>query len=860
MKVSFITTVYNEETTISALLESVFKQSKLPDEIIIVDGGSSDRTVTKIKSEKLKIKNYDGKFKIIVKKGNRAVGRNEAIGNASNEIIVCSDAGCILDKNWVKNIIEPFNDPKVDVVAGYYKGKPKNIFQKCLVPYVLVTEDKLNPAEFLPATRSMAFKKSVWKKVGGFDEKYSHNEDYVFAQKLKKTGTNIIFEGNAVVYWIPRKNIKDAFIMFFRFAVGDSEAKILRLKVALIFTRYLIGAYLLFFGVIEKSYLLLYGTLISIALYLAWSVFKNYKYVNNYKAILFLPILQFVSDAAVLLGTSMGFLKRVKVRNIVKIFKNNRAISLMILFYISIMIYLINWGIPNLTHPFPYHMDEWHQLQAVRGVFSHGTPNIPGAAHGPLFHFIISGILLLPFVAIGFINPFAIYSSVTQLQMQEKLFIAFRFETLFFGVMSIIVLAKIIKENFKTNPFWMIFFFIVSPVWLSLSNYFKYDIALTFWILLSFFFLLRYARYKSILYFFISGLTIGLTISTKFTAVPLVLIYGISFFLFPPKQKKILTALIGIVTFIAIFLLVGIPDVVFFQRGDYDEFIYSNLMLSPSSASNFALGMNIFQYLLIRSFPLTFGQALWLLFSLALIYWVIRLFNPFQKIQIYLYGLYKREIFVLISFLIFALSLIPLGLTATNNRVLVLLPFIIIILAFTYKNVLISLSKKLKIIFYLLLFILMLIQAIESYAWIIMKVTKSPQETSSNWISKNISEGSEIGIENTPIYQSLPDIIVKEFYDKQYNIQGKQKYRYKIINEKSVILPNLIVISNADSSTNYLKESSKNDLINRLKIEKYNLVKNFPLNLTLLKYFGSKMDYFINSMGAMPTEISIYRK
>ena len=41
---SFITTVYNEEDSIVEFLESLKGQTRLPSEIIIVDGGSKDRT------------------------------------------------------------------------------------------------------------------------------------------------------------------------------------------------------------------------------------------------------------------------------------------------------------------------------------------------------------------------------------------------------------------------------------------------------------------------------------------------------------------------------------------------------------------------------------------------------------------------------------------------------------------------------------------------------------------------------------------------------------------------------------------------------------------------------------------------
>jgi len=312
MKVSFITTVLNEELSIKLLLKSLISQTIIPDEIIIVDGGSKDKTISIVRhyvaSFVQKFKNVE--FKVFIKKGNRSIGRNEAIKRSDNEIILCSDAGCILDRNWVKNIIEPFNNPKVDVVAGYYKGKPNSVFEKCLTPYVLVMPDKINSSDFLPASRSMAFKKSIWEKIGGFPKGFENNEDYVFAKRLKKYNANIVFEKKAVVHWIPRTNVKDAFIMFYRFAKGDSESRILRPKVVLIFFRYFLGFSLLFLSFFLKSYFMLNTLYVILFIYILWAVAKNYKYVNSWKAFYFLPLIQVVSDLAILAGTVIGFFSK----------------------------------------------------------------------------------------------------------------------------------------------------------------------------------------------------------------------------------------------------------------------------------------------------------------------------------------------------------------------------------------------------------------------------------------------------------------------------------------------------------------------------------------------------------------------
>ena len=140
-------------------------------------------------------------------------------------------------------------------------------------------------------------------KSGGFDEKLSNNEDYAFSRKLKSKGLNIKFVKNAIVYWMPRTNLLQAFTMFYRFAKGDTEAKIFRPKVALVFIRYFAAMYLLF----TINYLLLTSLFF---IYIVWAIYKNYKYVKDYSAFTLLPLIQFTVDVAVISGTTIGVLNR----------------------------------------------------------------------------------------------------------------------------------------------------------------------------------------------------------------------------------------------------------------------------------------------------------------------------------------------------------------------------------------------------------------------------------------------------------------------------------------------------------------------------------------------------------------------
>jgi len=309
MKVSIVTTVLNEEKTIDAFLDSVAGQIKKPDEVIVVDGGSVDWTVEKMQKKGLDNLN----LRIIIEPGaNRSQGRNIGAKKATGEILAFTDAGCILDKNWLQEITKPFSDPKVKLVSGYYKGKAKNTFEKCVIPYVLVMPDKVNPNNFYPASRSMAIRKEVFWQFGGFPENFSDNEDFVFAQRLISGGIKPFFAQKAIVEWLPRSNLHDFWKMIFRFARGDAMAGLRKLKVASVYTRYLLFLFLFFSFLFFHQNFYLKVLFFSFFLYLVWSIVKNYRYVRQLKAFFWLPVLQITSDFAVMIGSLKGCYHKIK--------------------------------------------------------------------------------------------------------------------------------------------------------------------------------------------------------------------------------------------------------------------------------------------------------------------------------------------------------------------------------------------------------------------------------------------------------------------------------------------------------------------------------------------------------------------
>lgn len=526
----------------------------------------------------------------------------------------------------------------------------------------------------------------------------------------------------------------------------------------------------------------------------------------------------------------------------------NQKIFFVICIYSVLTFLILSWGLPNEGHPYTYHMDEWHQLHSVKAVFKYGTPNVEKAAYGPLFHFFLSGIFLLPFMALGIINPFLVKSDFSALAMQARIFEILRLNTLIFGILSILVLAKIVKDYLKINPLVTVIFFTFTPIWLSLSNYFKYDIALVFWILLSLLFLLRYQKRPIFRLYLLAAIPCGLALSTKISSLPIVLIYIYAYFLFTPKKQwKLINLFKGIGALLGIFLLAGVPYL-FYTKAGFKDFFFYNLIINPKESANYILGMNYWVFLFFRQYPAMFGKVFYWLFIVALFFLAIVKKNEVTG---------KSFRFILFSFIVFFLSLVPLKLFVFN-RGLVLLPFMAIIIGLFVERASDILPRRFKKIFIFILTIAIVYQSLESFSWVLPKFEKDPRQVSSAWLAENIPPGTTIGVEEVVIYQEPPDIILKEYCLKESGVNVNNRFYYQLVNGSTKDLAPVVVVTNRLLAEKQ-KRSGKKDLIVRLNKEGYIIVAEFKPNLWLYSKFNDDINFYIPNLVPSPM-ITVYRK
>ncbi len=222
-KTSLCLTIKNEEDNIAKLIHSINKQSKLPDEVIIVDGGSNDATLEVIKNLEKKV-NFAIRL-IELPNSTRSEGRNKAISQARFPIVALTDAGCVLDKKWLEEITRPIINNIADVVPGNYRIDTNNLSNFAIIAAYLTLHTPSDPNQnYLASSRSLAVTKKTWMKSGGYPDELNTAEDLVFVNNLKMNKVKHVNAPRAIVYWSPPNEITKIFKTFFMYAYGDGLA------------------------------------------------------------------------------------------------------------------------------------------------------------------------------------------------------------------------------------------------------------------------------------------------------------------------------------------------------------------------------------------------------------------------------------------------------------------------------------------------------------------------------------------------------------------------------------------------------------------------------------------------------------
>ena len=192
LTLSLIIPAYNEEHHLKQCLDAVADQTVMPDEVLVVNNNSTDKTVEIARS-------YP--FVTIIDEPKQGIvnARNAGFNAAKSDIIGRVDADNIIVKGWVEHMLELFANPKVSAVTGpmYFYDMPlqeDNIFAEHFFKKSLFKFDKKFP--FL-AGNNMAIRATAWHDV---KDETCHvkniHEDIDLAIHLHNSGHKLLYDAN----------------------------------------------------------------------------------------------------------------------------------------------------------------------------------------------------------------------------------------------------------------------------------------------------------------------------------------------------------------------------------------------------------------------------------------------------------------------------------------------------------------------------------------------------------------------------------------------------------------------------------------------------------------------------------------
>lgn len=224
--VSVIIPVRNSEKCIADCLEAIFSQSMIPTEVIIVDGGSTDKTIEIVSEFPVTI--------IREKYGTVGGARQVGVEKATGKYVAFTDADCTPEKDWLKNLVNEFGGDTIGVGGGIVNIG--NSFWEKSVAFswntFIGSANSIQGRVFKEKrfVKSISGCNSIYCRetlvsVGGFNTALSMNEETELNRRLSNSG-KLAYTPHAKVFHNQRRGLRSFARQMVEYGCGRGKNKL----------------------------------------------------------------------------------------------------------------------------------------------------------------------------------------------------------------------------------------------------------------------------------------------------------------------------------------------------------------------------------------------------------------------------------------------------------------------------------------------------------------------------------------------------------------------------------------------------------------------------------------------------------
>lgn len=215
MKISLIIRCFNEEKHIGRLLAGVMEQTVKNVEIIVVDSGSTDATVSIASNFPTKI--------ITLRPQDFSFGHALNLGceAATGDILLFASAHVYpVYNDWLELMLKPFEDERVGLVYGQQRGCELNKYSEHQIFAKWFPEEStMNQLHPFCNNANCAIRRNLWLEQP-YDETLTGLEDLDWAKKIQAKGHRIAYQAGATIIHVHEEKWKNVFNRYRREAIA----------------------------------------------------------------------------------------------------------------------------------------------------------------------------------------------------------------------------------------------------------------------------------------------------------------------------------------------------------------------------------------------------------------------------------------------------------------------------------------------------------------------------------------------------------------------------------------------------------------------------------------------------------------